>query len=252
MPTVCEVRTMLKRITCTRIGGGQTARDVAGEAPVAIFVNGRHLTTVILSPAGFEDFVTGYLYTEEVVRSIDEIESVRIEENRISVLTKNPFRRGSVKKTILSGCGGAASYIDTQKLPAIDSDLMVSVPEIAAAVDALPASGVLEAVALADGSRIVACSQDLDRHNALDRVIGRGLREDLDFSRMVAVGTGSVTSEMVRKCLVAKIPVLVSTGPPTALAVEIAGETGLCIVGFAGTPEMAIYAHAERIAGMSA
>ncbi|WP_214021378.1 formate dehydrogenase accessory sulfurtransferase FdhD [Methanoculleus sp.] len=241
---------MFKRIACIRIGGGQVALDAAEETPVAIFVNGRHLTTVILSPGGFEDFITGYLYTEEITRGADEIESVRIEENRISVLTKNIFKRVSVKKTILSGCGGAVSYIDTQKLPIIDSDLAVTVPELEAAVAALRAPGPLDAVALAKGGRIVACSEDIDRHNALDRVIGRGLRNDLDFSRTVAVGTGPVTSEMVRKCLVANIPVLASTGPPTALAVEIAEETGLCIVGSAGTPEMAVYAHPERIVGM--
>lgn len=252
MPAVREVRTMFKKITCTRIGGGQIVRDAAGEAPVAIFVNGRHLTTVILSPGGFEDFITGYLYTEEITRSVDEIESVRVEENRISVLTKNPFRRGSVKKTILSGCGGAVSYIDTQKLPAIESDLVVPVPEIEAVLAALPAPGMLDAVALATDGRIVACSQDLDRHNALDRVIGRGLRDGLDFSQMFAVSTGSVTSEMVRKCLMADIPVLASTGSPTALAVAIAEETGLCIIGDAGTSEMAVYTHPERIAGIGA
>ncbi len=243
---------MFKKISCIRIGGGPATRDAAEETPVAIFVNGRHLTTVILSPGGFRDFITGYLYTEEIIRSADEIESVRIEENRISVLTKNIFKRVSVKKTILSGCGGAVSYIDTQKLPVIDSDLAVTVPDIEAAVAALPAPGTLDAVALADGGRIIACSEDIDRHNALDRVIGRGLQNDLDFSRTVAVGTGPVTSEMVRKCLMANIPVLVSTGSPTALAVEIAEETGLCIVGSAGTPEMAVYTHEKRITGMGA
>ena len=252
MPAVCGVRIMFKKITCTRVDGSTATQDAAGEAPVAIFVNGRHLTTVILSPVGFQDFITGYLYTEELIKGIDEIESVRVEENRISVLTKNPFRRGSVKKTILSGCGGAVSYIDTQKLPAIDSDLTVSVPEIAAAVAALPASGTLDAVALVSGGRTVACSEDLDRHNALDRVIGRGLRDGLDFSRTIAAGTGSATSEMVRKCLIAGIPVLITTGLPTALAVEIAEETGLCIVGSAGTPDMAVYTHAERITGIGA
>ncbi len=243
---------MFKKIACIRIGGGQVTQDAAEEAPVAVFVNGRHLTTVILSPAGLRDFITGYLYTEEIIRSAGDIESVRIEENRISVLTKNIFKRVSVKKTILSGCGGAISYIDTQKLPAIDSDLTVFVPDIEAAVAALPVSGTLDAVALATGGRIVACAEDLDRHNALDRVIGHGLREALDFSLTFVVGTGPVTSEMVRKCLVANIPVLVSTGPPTALAVEIAEETGLCIVGSAGTPEMAVYTHAERIEGIGA
>ncbi|KAF5085549.1 formate dehydrogenase accessory sulfurtransferase FdhD [Methanoculleus horonobensis] len=241
---------MSRKIPCIPISGGSAARDAAEETPAAIFVNGRHLTTVILSPGGFLDFITGYLYTEEIIGSADEIESVRIEENRISVITKNVFRRVSVKKTILSGCGGAVSYIDTQKLPAIESDLVVAVPEIEAAVAALTAHEPLDAVALARGSRIVARGEDLDRHNALDRAIGRGLRESLDFSRTAAVCTGTATSETVRKCLIAGIPVLVSTGAPTALAVEVAEETGLCIVGFAGTPEMAVYTHPERITGM--
>ena len=69
---------------------------------------------------------------------------------------------------------------------------------------------------------------------------------------MVAVSTGCITSEMVRKCLIANIPAIISTGPPTTLAVEVAEETGLCVVGSAGTPDMAVYAHAERIAGIGA
>lgn len=251
VPAAREVKDMFKKITCTRIGGGQCTRDTAEEAPVAVFVNGRHMTTVALSPGGLQDFITGYLYTEEIIKNADEIESVKIEENRISVITKNIFKRVSAKKTILSGCGGAVSYIDTQKLPTIDSDLMVSVPEIEGAVAALRASaGGIDAVVLADGGRIIARSEDLDRHNALDRVIGYGLGNAVDFSRTFAVCTGIITSEMARKCLVAKIPVLVSTEPPTALAAEIAEETGLCIVGSAGTPDMAVYAHAERIAGI--
>lgn len=247
---------MFKKIPCTPIGGGSTGqvvRDAAEEAPVAIFVNGRHMTTAILSPGGLQDFITGYLYTEEIIKNAGEIESVKIEENRISVITKNIFKRVSTKKTILSGCGGAVSYIDTEKLPTIDSDLMVSVPEIERAVAALlaPASRI-DAVALADGGRIIARSEDLDRHNALDRVIGYGLGNAVDFSRMFAVSTGIITSEMARKCLVANIPVLVSTDSPTTLAAEIAEETGLCIVGSAGTPDMAVYAHADRIAGIDA
>ena len=243
---------MFKKIACIRIGGptGEVARETAEEAPVAIFVNGRHLTTVILSPVDLEDFITGYLYTEEIIRSTDEIESVRIEENRISVLTTNIFKRVSVKKTILSGCGGAVSYIDTQKLPAINSDLVVTVPDLVKAVAAVAPDSRLDTVALVDGGRIAARSEDIDQHNALDRVIGRGLRDHLDFSRTVAVSTGLVTSEMVRKCLVANIPVLVSTGPPTALAVKIAEETGLAIVGSAGTPEMVVYTHPGRIEGV--
>jgi FdhD protein len=253
---------MFKKIPCIPISsGGPRLQDVAEETPVAIFVNGRHMTTAILSPARFEEFITGYLYTEEIIKNADEIESVRVEENRISVITRNLFKRVSAKKTILSGCGGAVSYIDTEKLPSIDSDLVVSLPAITGAIAALLApdtriaAGRIDAVALADeDGHIVARSEDIDRHNALDRVIGYGLRSDRDlaFSRMFAVSTGCITSEMARKCLVAGIPVIAATEPPTALAVEIAEETGLCIVGSAGTPDMAVYAHVERIAGFDA
>ncbi|WOX56962.1 formate dehydrogenase accessory sulfurtransferase FdhD [Methanoculleus receptaculi] len=241
---------MFREINCITIGGEEAVRKVIEETPVAVFVNGRHLTTVILSPGGFQEFITGYLYTEEIARTVDDIESIRVEDNRISVLTKNPFRRGSVKKTILSGCGGSVSYIDAQKLPAIRSDLAATVPEIEAAIAALPRSGRLETVALAGGGRIIVCSNDLDRHNALDRVIGHGLKSNLEFSRLTVLSTGQVTSEMVRKCLVANIPVLVSTDLPTALAVDVAKEAGLCLVGSAGTPDMAVFTHPERISGI--
>jgi|BioPla2DNA2_1021312.scaffolds.fasta_scaffold11445_2 FdhD protein len=254
-----NVRTMFRKIPCIPIGGGQMFLDVAEETPIAIFVNGRHMTTAILSPGGFEDYITGYLYTEGIIRSADEIESIRLEENRISVLTRNLFKRVSAKKTVLSGCGGAVSYIDTEKLPTINSDLTVSVPEIEGAVavhlalDPFIAAGRIDAAALAgEGGRIVARSEDIDRHNALDRVIGYGLRTSLNFSRTFAISTGRITSEMARKCLVANIPAIITTGAPTVLAVEIAEKTGLCIVGSAGTPDMAVYAHAERIAGIGA
>lgn len=241
---------MFREMQCVTIDGRRVVRKVVEETPVAVFVNGRHLTTVILSPGGFQDFITGYLYTEEIVRSADEIESIRIEDNRISVLTNNPFRRGSVKKTILSGCGGSVSYIDTERLPAIDSDLTVSITDLQAALAALRPSSPLDVVALMDDGRVITCAEDLDRHNALDRVIGHGLRDGLDLSQITVLSTGTVTTEMVRKCLTAGIPVLVSTDLPTALAVDVARGGGLCLVGSVGTPEMAVFTHAERISGV--
>ena len=127
---ICNVRIMFKKIPVFLSMTAPPGRPPGcrrGDADCD-FVNGRHMTTAILSPARFEDFITGYLYTEEIIRDVDEIESVRIEENRISVLTRNLFKRVSTKKTILSGCGGAVSYIDTEKLPTINSDLIISSP----------------------------------------------------------------------------------------------------------------------------
>ena len=104
------------------------------------------------------------------------------------------------------------SCIDARRLPTIDPGLVL-------------APTPFDAVALA--------LEDLDRV--------------FNISRMVVVSTGTITSEMIMKCLMANIPVLASTGVTTPFAVE---EIGLCIVGSAGTPDMVVYTHAERMEGL--
>ena len=107
------------------------------EVPLALFVNGRHAMTAMMSPVQLEDFVTGYLYTEQIIKNVDEIESIRIEKNRMSVITKNLFKVLGPKKTILSGCGGSTSFIDTEKLPKITSDYTISTADIRNAAKAV-------------------------------------------------------------------------------------------------------------------
>ena len=83
-----------------------------------------------------------------------------------------------------------------------------------------------------------------DRHNAIDRVIGYGLRNRIDFSRTFIVSSGRISSEMVRKCLIANIPMIISRSATTTLSVEIAEKTGLTIVGFVRAGKMNVYSRA--------
>ena len=249
---------MFKHLPCIKIDG-ETAKtgthEVIEEAPEALFVNGRHAMTAMMSPTHLEDFVTGYLFTEQIIRSSDEIESIRIEPNRISVITKNLFKVLGPKKTILSGCGGAASFIDTEKLPKITSDFAVTPERIRTTVREVLESelhavtGGIHIVGLASKTGIIARSEDIGRHNALDRVIGYGIRNGIDLSETFAICSGRISSEMVRKCLVAGIPVIVSRGATTTLAATIAEKTGVCVVGFVRGTKMNIYTHPERIEG---
>ena len=111
---------MYRSLPCLRVDGDlfeHGMHDVVEEIPIALFINGRHSMTAMMSPVNLEDFVTGYLFTEQIIKNIDEIESIRIEKNRISVITKNLFKVLGPKKTILSGCGGSTSFIDVEKLP---------------------------------------------------------------------------------------------------------------------------------------
>lgn len=249
---------MFKIIPCVRVDGEKfeaATHEVIEEEPYALFVNGRHAMTAMMSPVALEDFVTGYLYTEQIVKSVDEIESIKIEKNRLSVLTKNLFKVLGPKKTILSGCGGSASFIDAEKLPKIKSDLTLSPATIGTLVKSVlnselhQTTGGIHIVALSGRDTIIAVSEDIGRHNALDRVIGHGLRNGVDFSKTFTIVSGRISSEMVRKCLIANIPVIVSRGATTTLAVDIAEKTGLTVVGFARGGKMNIYSHPYRIEG---
>ena len=104
-------------------------------------------------------------------------------------------------------------------------------------------------VGLASADGVIARSEDIGRHNALDRVIGHGLRNRIDFSRTFAICSGRISSEMVRKCLIANIPVMISRGATTTLAVTIAQDTGVCVVGFVRSTKLNIYSHPERVQG---
>ncbi|WP_298667793.1 formate dehydrogenase accessory sulfurtransferase FdhD [uncultured Methanofollis sp.] len=249
---------MFRKISCVRFDGERFEKivhEVVEEVPMALFVNGRHAMTAMMSPADLEDFVIGYLFTEEIIRGPGEIESIRIEKNRVSVLTTNPFKSIGTKKTILSGCGGSVSYIDTEKLPKVHSDLTVTPAGVLGAVQSVltsdlhRATGGVHIVALLDRGEVITVAEDIGRHNALDRVIGYGLRKGVDFSRTYVVSSGRISSEMVRKCLVANIPLIVSRGATTSLAVEMAEKTGLTVVGFARGGKLNIYSHPCRVEG---
>lgn len=250
---------MFEHVPCIKVDGDKSVagtHEVIQETAIALFVNGRHAMTSMMSPVHLEDFVTGYLYTEQIIKSADEIESIRIEENRISVITKNLFKVLGPKKTILSGCGGATSYIDTEKLPSIKSTVTFAPDVIRALVKQVLESelhnktGGIHVVGLASADGIIARSEDIGRHNALDRVIGYGLRNGTDFSKAFAICSGRISSEMVRKCLIAGIPVMVSRGATTTLAIDIGKKTGVCVIGFVRSTKMNIYSCPERVQGV--
>ncbi len=250
---------MYRKLPCIKVDGdkiGNVFHEVVEEVPVALFVNGRHAMTAMMSPVQLEDFVTGYLFTEQIIKAADEIESMRFETNRISVITRNLFKVLGPKKTILSGCGGSVSYIDAEKLPRIKSDFAISIDKINTSIrdtlasDLHHTTGGIHVVALLDGEKVISVSEDIGRHNAVDRVIGHGLRAGTDFSRTFIVSSGRISSEMVRKCLIANIPIIISRSATTTLSVEIAEKTGLTIVGFVRAGKMNIYSRQQRIIGL--
>ena len=272
---------MYSTVPCIKYDNGlmvPSSHEVVMEVPLSVFVNGRHALTAMVSPTMLEEFVTGFLYTEKIILRLEDIESVRIEEKRdknreekkdenrekereeniaitlsASVLTKNPFSIMFSSKTVLSGCGGDTSYVDAEKLPKIKSDLVTDVLTIksimkeALVSDLHVRTGGIHIVGLFGPDGKICVIEDIGRHNALDKVIGYGLKHGVDFSRTVVTCSGRLSSEMVRKCLMANIPVIASRGATTTLAISMAEQAGLTIIGFVRSQKMNIYTGGERV-----
>ncbi len=229
---------------------------VVDEVPVSVIVNGRTAATMMTSPIMLQELAVGFLLTEGLIKNTAEIEALAVRETSVEVITTNPQKLLFSKKSVLSGCGGTTSFLDTRRLPKVRSDLVVAPETIIASVKDLLSSplhrltGGIHGVGLvkADGG-VVSFVEDIGRHNALDRVIGHAALNGVETAGCFAVSTGRISSEMARKCLRAGIPLIVSRGATTSLAVELAEKGGVAIVGFVRAGRMNIYTHPERVAG---
>ncbi len=250
---------MYREIPCLKGDGNifvSTTHPVVEEISVSLSVNGRSILTAMTSPDDLEDFITGFLFTEQIIKDLNEIESMKRDKNSFSVLTKNPFKVIGPKRLVLSGCGGTSTPLDVKRLPRISSTLTVNPSTISSAMKEVMEStlhrltGGVHVVGLGQKEAVLHICEDIGRHNALDKVIGYALAHSIPLADTFMISSGRISSEMVRKCLIANIPVIASRGATTSLAVELAKETGISVVGFARGGKMNIYSHYERIQGV--
>lgn len=229
--------------------------EVVIETHYALWVNGRQILSVMTSPSRLEDFVVGYLYTEGMIKHVDDIESFQIEGQTIRVLTTGKISVRGGKKTILSGCGGDSSSVDISKLPKVCSDLVLDPSWLHKAIkivldsDLHVRTGGIHVVGLINNTGMITKTEDIGRHNALDRVIGYALRSGVDLNQTCVLISGRISSEMSRKCILAGIPVIASRGATTSLAIEMGDVTGLTIIGFIRGGKMNIYTAPGRVSG---
>jgi FdhD protein len=266
--------------TVTRYERGHAVEGndrLAEEIPVAVHVNGAPFAVMMASPVDLEDFARGFALTENRVGDVREIDSIEIQEVlegiTIDVRTvgaalvgaglpaMDANEAGSRKERELpgrSGCGicGTRELEDVIRRPRpVAAGTSVSPDAIERALEALRAEQPINAYtgsvhaaawARADGSLVVV-REDVGRHNALDKLIGAMTRRGIDPREGFAVITSRASYEMVTKAAVAGITVLVAISAPTALAVTLAADCGLTLVGFARTARFNVYSRPERI-----
>jgi FdhD protein len=251
---------MLKEVKCLKYQEGtfaETTHEVVVEEPLAIFVNGRHVVTAMLSPHMRQEFVIGHLFTEGIIEGMTDIESLEFEQKIAQVIITHPFKVVAARKVIVSGCGGGISFLDESKLPKVRSQLRLDGSDIRTGVKTIldshvhTVTGGVHIVGLFSQKNReyvpICVVEDIGRHNALDKVIGHGLLNDIDFEQTFVACTGRISSEMALKCAEANIPVVASRGATTNLAIELAEKSGICIIGFVRGEKMNVYTHVERV-----
>jgi len=252
---------MHKELECLKFRDGKfivSTHEVINEEPLSISINGRHFVTAMISPQMKREFVIGHLFSEGVIKSSTEIESLQLSDNTANVIIAHPVKVLAARKTIVSGCGTGSSFLDESKLPTIHSTMTITVEDILSGLKSLidhselhQITGGVHLVGLFDryeqGYVAVLIAEDVGRHNALDKVIGFGLTRGIAFQKTFVASTGRISSELALKCATANIPVIASRGATTSLAIKLAEKTGLCIIGFVRGDKMNVYTNAERI-----
>ncbi|MGI6558222.1 MAG: formate dehydrogenase accessory sulfurtransferase FdhD [Limnochordia bacterium] len=237
------------------------ADDLAAEIPLTIAYNGRPAASLLCMPTDLKPLVLGWLFTQGLVASLDEVQSLGVcaDLRQAQVLAK-PDRweeKEAWRQVLTSGCGGGTILLQqlVGELPSIASSvrweiggLQEYMRESLRAGEVYRRCGGVHGAALAGREGLLAHAEDIGRHNAVDKVIGHGLLLGTSFPETAILTTGRVSSEMVIKAAQGGISLIGSLSVPTRLAVEIAAKVGLCLVGRLCSYRPVVYSGAERLA----
>ncbi len=246
-----------RKIPILKITGDsmQAADDlVAVEKKIRISVNGESVLSLYCSPTMVREFVVGIVHNEGLISGEWCSERMTIEygdEIRVDIPSSGTVREG--ERVVTSGCGGGVSF-SRDEVGRVTDNASFSAGAIRGIFrefqhrsDAYRLTGGAHSAAISDGEKILAFAEDIGRHNAVDKVIGYCLLENISFGGKIMLASGRLSSEIVNKCAVGKVPVLASRAAPTSLAVDIAEAAGITVVGFVRGDRMNIYSGKERI-----
>jgi FdhD protein len=241
---------------------------VAEEIPLHIILNQTHYVTILCSPSQLKELAIGHLLSEGVLKSTDEIQETRLEKNGKCVVRLMPGidaeKRISISQPfarLIVSARGAPDYwplsklIDRTTLVKLNSDLAVEANVISESVKQLNklaerfrrTGGVHIAALYSTSGELVALSEDVGRHNAVDKVIGAGTAKKLDFENLFLALSGRLTGDIVLKAARMRLPVVASMAAAINSGVEAAQLTGITLIGFVRGKRMNIYSCPERI-----
>ena len=237
--------------------------DVALEAPLEIRFAGRPATVLMRTPGHDEELVRGFLFSEGIISRVDDILSLRrpdelsgplvgnVIDVRFSATHRHPGLDRSFFSSASCGVCGKRS-IESLEIKAarlesaikVRRDVLTTLPR--RLKDAQPTfsltGGVHASGLFTPDGELVAVREDVGRHNALDKLIGWALTENLvPLDEYLLLLSGRVSYELVQKAVMASLPILAAVGAPSSLAVDLAKRFNLTLIGFLRPESMNVY-----------
>ncbi|KYP81242.1 formate dehydrogenase accessory sulfurtransferase FdhD [Ferroacidibacillus organovorans] len=237
--------------------------EVVTEYALTVFVDGQEFVTLVCTPSDLEDLVIGFLASEGVLTSYEEIRSLTLSEEDgvayvrlVTPVTIDPQMFG--KRYIASCCGkgrqsfyfyqDAALAKPVEVAPVIAPRQIVSLIErMQRASDLFRTTGGVHNASLCTVDQVLLSRFDIGRHNALDKLYGYQIREKWTSDKLVIAFSGRISSEVLLKVAKMGIGIVLSKSAPTALALQIADDLQLTTVGFVRRGAFSVYTHPERV-----
>lgn len=232
--------------------------DIVVEYLFTIYINEYEYITLICTPSSLLHLAVGFLYSDEIITSYNDINSINVFEKEgyvdIKIVNKNNINNKlNEKRAITSGCGKGSIYYkslkklkikpgDTLNIDKLDyKNINKLINKFNEKSEVFKNTGGVHSVALSNFKEILFFKEDIGRHNALDKVIGKCLVDNIDINNKLILTSGRITSEIILKCFNLNIKYIVSRSAITDMAMKLSKELGIIVIGFARGEKMNIY-----------
>lgn len=271
MPTPPPSRPDCTQVQVTRVRGGVLVPkietdSVAEETPVALEFNGISHATMLATPADLEDFAVGFALSEGIIDGISDVRGidllpqcdgivVQLEISTACEVRLKSRRRAMAGRTGCGLCGVETLPEVLRPVAPVTNGSPVRIQSVLAAMRDMRARQALHDItgathaagwAGADGA-VALVREDVGRHNALDKLIGALARQAMHAGDGIVVVSSRASFEMVQKTAAAGVAVLASVSAPTALAIRLADEANVSLLGFLRGDDATLYSHPQRI-----
>lgn len=236
--------------------------DIVTEFPLTIHVNKEEFATMVCTPTNFEEMVVGFLASEGVIRFKDDIHTLEIDKDKgfayVVLHNKTSLNQQTYSKRFIGSCCGKSRqfYFQNDVKTTKTSTIKSSIPakqciqlmrKMQEDSHVFKGTGGVHNAAICSNEEMIVSRTDIGRHNALDKLYGYCILNNISVRDKVLVFSGRISSEVLTKAAKIGVGIVLSKSAPTDLAIKLAEDLNITAVGFIRGSSFNVYSHPQRI-----